>query len=52
MKKLLLVALCSLIVVSGLFAQASAEKAEKSGPYLIKLANTQEPGTAIIAPVP
>lgn len=41
MKKLLLVALCSLIVVSGLFAQASAEKAEKSGPYLIKLANTQ-----------
>ncbi|MDT4763197.1 C4-dicarboxylate TRAP transporter substrate-binding protein [Sphaerochaeta sp. PS] len=41
MKKLVLIALCSLVIVSGVFAQGGGEKATKSGPYLIKLANTQ-----------
>lgn len=41
MKKLLLIALCSLVVISGVFAQGGGEKADKSGPYVIKLANTQ-----------
>lgn len=40
MRKLLLIALCSLVIVSGVFAQGGGEKADKSGPYLIKLANT------------